>query len=171
MGLCCLAPVKVGAMNDQGLDMDFLAGLFVQAEETTGLPRNLIAAIAAQESSFWPWSVNLAGKGYYADSKESALANIGTTRNYDLGLMQINSEWLPRFGISAEDAIDPVMNVTLGALILLDCVERHGMWGGIACYHAGSPKRAHGQSYAEKVVSRWRVLEDSVPDPGAEVAE
>lgn len=149
----------------------FLARLFVQAEEATGLSRHLFAAIAAQESSFHPWSVNLAGRSYFGKSKEDALAQIGNCSSYDLGLMQINSFWLPKFGISAEDALDPAMNVLLGALILMDCVQRYGTFDGIACYHAGSPEQTRGKVYAVRVVNKWRILNADNPGHKSEASE
>lgn len=156
------------ASVEEGLDMNFLAHLFVRAEEATDLNRYLLAAIAAQESSFHPWTINLNGQGCYPASKHDALAQIGNYRNFDLGLMQINSFWLPKFGVSAEDALDPAMNVVLGSVILLDCIERYGIWGGIACYHAGNPHKEHGKKYAEKVVAKWKSLENTSPGPEPE---
>lgn len=152
-------------VDAQGMDMASLARLFVQAEEATGIPGYLFAAIAAQESSFWPWSVNLAGKSFYAPNKQDAVASIGSVKNFDLGLMQINSMWLPRFGVSIEDALDPAMNVVLGSTILMDCINRHGIYKGIACYHAGNPKKTRGVSYAEKVIAKWHSLKTVKPGP------
>jgi len=145
------------------MDTNFLARLFIQAEEATGIPRRLLAAIAAQESSFHPWSINLDGRNHYPATKKEALDRIGNCQNFDLGLMQINSMWLPRFGVSAEDALDPTMNVLLGSTILLDCIGRYGLWDGIACYHAGNPRRQRGVAYAAKVVAKWQSLKNVNP--------
>lgn len=152
------------------MDLKFLARLFVQAEETTELPRHLLAAIASRESSFWPWSLNIAGRSYYLRSKKAVLEKIKDCNSYDLGLMQINSMWLSRFGVSAEEALDPATNVLLGSTILMDCIDRHGILGGIACYHAGDPISQRGVAYAEKIIAVWRDLkgfnDDSTPGPG-----
>jgi len=145
------------------MDTRFLARLFVQAEEATGISRYLFAAIVAQESSFHPWSVNLAGRSYFGKSKEDALAQIENCESFDLGLMQINSFWLPKFGVNAEDALDPAMNVLLGSMILMDCIKRHGVFDGIACYHAGSPERRRGKTYAKRVLNKWRILKADNP--------
>lgn len=164
IGACCLfsaRTVRGDAMSTERFDMDYLARLFDRAAEATDIPWELFAAIAAQESSFHPWSVNLAGRSFFARSKQEALDSIGDTKSYDLGLMQINSMWLPRLGVSNEDALDPVMNVMLGATILNDCIQRYGTEGGIACYHAGSPNKRHGILYAQKVIAKWRLLKNT----------
>lgn len=153
------------------MDIKFLARLFVLAEENTKISRYLFAAIAAQESSFHPWSVNLAGRSYFGKSKEDALAQIGNCSSYDLGLMQINSFWLSKLGITAEEALDPAMNVLLGSIILLDCVQRYGVFDGIACYHAGRPDRRRGQIYAQKVTNKRRILEAENPGQEPEASE
>lgn len=141
------------------MDLEELAYLLVQVEEDTGLPRYLLAAIVSQESYFWPWSLNLNGKSFFAGSKEAAIKQIQKYENFDLGLMQINSQWLSVFEVSPEDALDPTANVLLGSTILNDCIDRHGLVGGIACYHAGDPARDKGQLYAKKVIEKWRDLE------------
>ncbi len=152
------AVILCPAERTEAMDLKFLANLFMRAEEATGMPRYLLAAIAAQESSFNPWSINLSGQSYYGESKDDALAHIGDCENFDLGLMQINSQWLARLRVSAEDALDPAMNLTLGSLILMDCVTRYGIRGGIACYHAGDPQEAGGIEYAAKIIEKWRIL-------------
>ena len=171
---CALVLTHTPALAEGGakpMDTKFLARLFVQAEETTGISRHLFAAIAAQESSFHPWSVNLAGRSYFGASKEDALAKIGNCESYDLGLMQINSFWLPKFGVTAEDALDPGMNVILGAMVLMDCIKRYGTFDGIACYHAGSPNRTRGKVYATRVVNKWRILNAENPGQKPEASE
>lgn len=146
----------VGRAEGQGLDARTLARLFSTAEQETGVPKYLLASIAANESSFNPWAINIAGKGYSMQSKEEALAKIreNDKLSYDLGLMQINSQWLPKFGLKIEEVIDPSVNVLLGSLILKDCLERHGtIHEGISCYHAGNGR--DGSEYAQGVITGW----------------
>jgi len=151
-----------GQVQGQGLDTGSLAQLFVKAEEHTGVPSGLLASIAIQESSFRPWSVNLAGQGFHEDSLESAMARVRNSgvRSFDLGLMQINVWWLKRFDVSVRQALDPARNVVLGSLILKDCLSRYGLVGGVSCYHSGSPDGTDGRRYARKVLRNWKMLEN-----------
>jgi soluble lytic murein transglycosylase-like protein len=59
----------------------------------------------------------------------------------DLGLMQINSRWLPelrRHGLSATDLMHPCVSVHVGAWVLAQAMQRHGnTWTAVGAYHAG----------------------------------
>lgn len=138
-----------------------LAAYFVRAEQITAVPMTLLAAIAARESSFYPWSINLDGQSYRPKNKKSALAWIHNSEasSFDMGLMQINSQWLNRFGMSIRDTLDPALNILLGSLILSDCISNYGIRGGLSCYHTGSPGSKRGLSYADDVIAKWSILE------------
>src|SRR5450755_4568808 len=71
----------------------------------------------------------------------------------DIGLMQINSAWLPdlaKHGISAQDLWQPCTNVHVGAWVLAQKIRKLGMtWDAVGAYNATTPfKRI---SYAWKV--------------------
>lgn len=109
---------------------------FEEAGETYGVPPGLLWAIAKVESNFNPAAV-----GYNRDG------------SYDYGVMQINSRWADRFGLSLWNSLgDPCTNVKVGAFILADCLGRYGYtWEGIGCYNAISlDKRA---AYARNVIT------------------
>ncbi len=71
---------------------------------------------------------------------------IGTNRNgsRDLGLMQINSWWLPtlaKFGIHEADLFDACTSIHVGAWILAQNVSRYGYtWEAVGAYNATSPQ-------------------------------
>ena len=138
-----------------------LAKVFKQVQAQTGIPGTLLAAVAARESSFHPWSINLAGQGVYPSSKQAALQRVRSSeaRSFDLGLMQINSTWLSRLGITAKQVLEPRHNVLLGALILRDCITSHGVRGGLACYHSGEAQSQQGLVYAMGVLDICKRLE------------
>jgi len=96
----------------------------------------LLRAIARQESGMNPRAI---GKN--------------TNGTLDLGLMQINTSWLPklaRAGISRERLMDPCTNIIVGAWVLHDAVSRHGLsWKAVGVYHSPTPWRQ--RDYALKV--------------------
>jgi len=126
-----------------------------------GAPKSLAMAIAQTESDMSPWAVNIRGKGFYPKTKDEALLlvkkAIREKKSYDIGLMQVNSYWLNRFKLSAEDIIDPHLNVILGCWILSQEINRFGLnWRAIGSYHTPidrAPDRA--RAYANKVMRAW----------------
>lgn len=80
---------------------------------------------------------------------------IGRNRNgsRDIGLMQINSVWLPTLafhGIGERDLFEPCTNIHVGAWILAGNVHRFGYtWEAVGAYNAASP--ALRRAYIERV--------------------
>lgn len=135
--------------------------------EKYGVPKALVVAIARQESRGHPWAVNIGGKSYFPSSREEALALIsrqGTGRSYDLGLMQVNSQWLRRLNISPTVALEPVNNVYLGVWILAHEVRRYGLnWRAVGAYHSPSPARQ--LRYARAVAKHYAQITQTKEQP------
>jgi soluble lytic murein transglycosylase-like protein len=96
----------------------------------------LLRAIALEESGMRPHAV-------------------GKNRNgsRDIGLMQINSSWLPalaRFGVTETHLYNACINAYVGAWILAHNIARLGLtWEAVGAYNAAAPaKRA---AYARRI--------------------
>jgi len=123
------------------------ASIFDEAEKETGIPVEVLEAVARTESGFRPYSFAVWSyqplpildlycqkrrliKGrflyngcYFRDRKgaENFLSFLLSSHyidNFSIGLMQVNSVWLKSLGVSPHTLLDPEMNVIVGALIL-----------------------------------------------------
>lgn len=96
-----------------------------EAAQYQGIDPALLLAIAQHESGLRPQAVNQNGNG---------------TR--DIGLMQINSTWLPtlaKYGIEQQTLMDPCVNAYIGAWILKQAIARYGAtWLAVGAYNAAS---------------------------------
>ncbi len=133
------------------------------------LPMTAMATAMASEANCW----KQAGERYGIDpavlvaiaKTESSLNPLALGRNetrrgisYDVGLMQINSQWFPtlsQHGIEPTHLWDPCTSIHVGAWILANNLRRGDFWEAVGAYNAGwdpSPKQAKRRNdYA------WRV--------------
>jgi len=122
-----------------------------QASARYGVPAELLYAIAKVESGLNPAAIG--------DNRK----NGGVGTGYGVGLMQIDSSWLPRlkreFGITREHLFEPCLNLHVGAWILADNIARMGYnWDAVGAYNAKTSwKRVR---YARKVNDALTGLRD-----------
>jgi hypothetical protein len=139
----------------EGLDQPSAQELFDRPARELGVPKSLALAIGWVESRLKPWTLNIEGQSLWFDSKEKALAEateaLEAGRSFDVGLMQVNSQWLRRYDIPLEAALDPVANVYFGGWILKKEIERFGgdLRAAVGAYH--SPTKARAEHYADMV--------------------
>ena len=114
------------------------------------LDPHLVRAIAWHESGMRPTAVNR-----------------NTDGSVDIGLMQINSSWLPtleRAGISSQSLWDACVNAYVGAWILSSNIARLGpTWKAVGAYNATSP--AKQLKYANQIYARWQSLQRADVSP------
>lgn len=118
----------------------------------------LLWSIAKTESSFNPRAINRSNKN----------------GSYDIGLMQINSAWLPtlkRYGIEERHLFDPCVSIHVGAWILAHEVARHGYtWKAVGAYNAKSTDKQ--VRYASKVLkTAYAALGHSSTTPAPRTSE
>jgi len=137
----------------------------------SGIPHTLFYAVAVTESGKqvasastyrpWPWTLNVAGRGYFFDSRLAAWQALTAwlakgKRSIDIGLMQVNWRYHQERLGTPWQALDPYHNLRVGADILQAChTTRQDWWASVGCYHApANPQRA--DQYRRRVVSRWQ---------------
>lgn len=120
---------------------------------------------AARYHGIDPWLLYAIG---YTESRHNPKAinraNKNSTR--DVGLMQINSSWLPtlrQYGISENNLYNACASTYIGAWIMAKNFKRYGYsWEAIAAYNVGSlntPGRQKvGRAYAERVYANYAML-------------
>ena len=116
-----------------------------EASNDYGIPVDVLKAIAKTESGFRANAVN---------------KNANSTR--DLGMMQINTKWIPtlsKFGISENDLFDACTNVKVGAWILSKNSERLGWnWDAIGAYNVGCAKLDKAECARRRATYSWKVF-------------
>lgn len=100
-----------------------MQGCWDSAGKTYGVDPWLLMAVAKVESSF----------------KANAI-NKNKNNSYDIGMMQINSFWLPtlsKYGISSRDLLNPCTSVFVGSWIMAQNIKRFGYnQDGIGAYNS-----------------------------------
>jgi Transglycosylase SLT domain len=136
-GLATTAGARAGVTDD----------CFVQQGRRFGLDPALLRSIGRVESGLRPHALN-----------QSHLARTGTR---DIGLMQINSGWLPtlaRYGISEADLYDACTNIEVASWILSSLTERHGnTWAAVGAYNAACTQLNGDACLRQRAGYAWKV--------------
>lgn len=129
-----------------------IATCFREAGIKFSVDWRLLQAIAEVESSLNPEAINRNKKN-------------GRVVSEDLGMMQINSSWLPvllPMGITREVLLgNPCQNIHVGAWILAKNIAQNGVnWTSVGAYNAGfrGANEPFRMRYARKVYARYQEL-------------
>lgn len=121
---------------------------FESAASRFGVDKRMLVAIAKTESSLNP----------------NAMGPKNANGSYDIGMMQINSGWLPtlgRVGISKRDLMSACTNIHVGAWIVSQNISRHGpTWRAVGAYNASSSLKQ--VAYASRVQKNYALVGDLV---------
>ena len=116
------------------------AHCFKEASARYQVPAPLLKAIARHESG---------GRIH--------IVNTNTNGTRDIGLMQINSAWLPvlqQHGLQEQDLYDPCVNVLVGAWILSNNFQKLGYTTqGLGAYNAATPWKR--ERYARQILQSF----------------
>jgi soluble lytic murein transglycosylase-like protein len=127
--------------------MGVRADCWDQAEATYGVSADLLYAIARAESDLNPRAVNK--------------SHVQRTGSYDIGLMQINSGHLPtlrNLGIRESDLWVPCTSVMVGAWILAQLFQKHGVtWDAVGAYNAACSQLRGAACTSARSKYAWRV--------------
>jgi soluble lytic murein transglycosylase-like protein len=120
---------------------------FTAAAERFGVDKHMLIAIAKTESAFNP----------------HAIGPTNADGTHDVGLMQINTRWLPQLahmGIHREKLMGACTNIYVGAWILSKKIRQHGtLWKAVGAYNAITPdKRARYVAKVQRNYARVRAL-------------
>ena len=120
-----------------------------------------MAALVAQESGGDPYALDddsthiVYHSVSYAAAARLAAQLIGAGHFVDLGLAQVNSNWLPALHLTAAELLMPCENLRAGSLILLRAWRAAGVGPrakrlarALAIYHSGHPRSFAGRQYA-----------------------
>jgi type IV secretion system protein VirB1 len=128
-----------------------------------------ISAVMRTESGGNPLAININyKKGRLARKPSSMFEAIGWSKwliergyNIDMGLMQINSRNMARFGMSVEQIFDPCTNIYVGSLILTEnyvkASDKYGkgqnaLFASLSAYNTGHFQRGLRNGYVHRVV-------------------
>ena len=101
-----------------------------------------------------------------------AISPPNSNGSYDIGLMQINSSWLPmlaRYGISHDALLDGCVNAYVGTWILQQNISQYGYnWEAVGAYNASTPSKR--QKYAMAIYEQLtHVIAGSSPANAAAI--
>jgi hypothetical protein len=121
----------------------------------TSVDPKVLDGIALNESGLhgraWPWTLNVAGQGFFFRSREDAYEAIESLLashrcDFDVGLLQVNWCYHAKRFASPWDALAPATNIHVAEDILNENYRRtHSVAKAIAYYHSANP--APGQAY------------------------
>ncbi len=147
--------VDAGMLRREAL----LDATFDRISKKFGIPRDLVKAIARQESECHPLVININGRDYRPTTVEQALRLCEyaerSGHSYDVGIMQVNRYWIRKYRIPHRMLLNPADNIYMGCFILAGEIKRYGLsWKAVGRYH--SPTNWRAARYSKKIYAHLR---------------
>jgi len=152
-----LAPAPAGAaVSADGSTPALCLDAARAAAARHGIPARMMHAITLVETRRkvgglvgpWPWTLNIAGQGYWYDTRAEALAHAerevgGGRRSLDLGCFQLNTRWHGENFNTLDEMLEPALAADYAARFLARLFAETGDWMRAAgLYHSRTPVRA-----------------------------
>lgn len=127
-------------------------------------------AIVSTESAFNPHAIGVVSGSLQRQPHDlpealaTAAALRAQSRNFSIGLAQINVRTLDRFGLSIADGFDGCKNLRAMQSVLTECFERAGstrdaqqsLRRTLSCYYSGNFTTGFAHGYVSRVVRNAR---------------
>lgn len=153
------------ALASTGSEPDLCRAAAVEAARRHGVPEDIMLAITLVETRRrtdgvagpWPWTVNIAGEGFWFDTRRAALAKAeaalaGGQRSFDVGCFQLNFRWHGAGFPSIDAMFEPALAADYAARFLHDLFAESGDWMRAAGhYHSRTPD--HSARYRRMVAA------------------
>jgi len=165
--LLCATPAWASSVAPP--DPDGCLAAIQAAEGASHVPSGLLGSIAMVESGRidprtgrpapWPWTINVAGAGFFFQSKPEAIAAVEAARatgvrSIDVGCMQVNLMHHPDAFATLDQAFDPKANAAYAAGFLTRLFQQAGSWPeAAASYHSATPGLR--EDYQRRVLLGW----------------
>jgi hypothetical protein len=147
---------------------DLCESEIAKAEKKYNIPHRLFMAIGTVESGRpdalnrkrpYPWTVCVAGRGYYFSTKSAAIAAVKRFRargkkNIDVGCMQVNLMHHSDAFKTLEEAFTPKYNVDYAARFFLGLKNAHNSWTNAVGYYHSKLERYY-KPYCATVYNTW----------------
>lgn len=180
IAFCLLAailtiPMVASAAGNPAAVMAICRNAAIKAADRHGVPREVLVAITLVETGTnkggsygaWPWTVNVAGKGFWLESRAAALlqAQSALARgqpSFDVGCFQLNYKWHGQHFASIDHMFEPGPSGDYAARFLKSLHAETGDWIKAAGhYHSRTQK--HAQRYRALVEKSVRRMGGKVP--------
>lgn len=119
------------------------------------VPEIIIRAIIDAESKGNRLALNIEGKSFFpkSDYEAEQIIKKHKGKSLDVGLMQVNSFWFKKLGVSPAYGLSECFNINFGTWILAYEIKRSGLnLEAIGKYH--SPDRIKGDKYSSMILER-----------------
>lgn len=154
----------------------------IESADRHGIPREVLVAITLVETGTkrggsygaWPWTVNVAGKGFWLDSRAAALLHAQQAlargqKSFDVGCFQLNYRWHGEHFASIDHMFEPGPSGDYAARFLKSLHAETGDWiKASGLYHSRTPR--HATRYSNLVAKSVRRMGGHVPVIATEVA-